>query len=432
MRASASRPPNGRRTSTPRSSASRVTRSTAAYREYLDEWAESGLDYVRGELAGEHARTAVARLLGADRADLALIASVSSAAGLVASQFGPAEPGQSVVIGEREYSSNHFPWRLLARKGYDVRQVPFRNGGQQPDDIAPLVDTGTVLVAFSGVQTATGHRSDIRAHQLARARRRRPRVRRRRATGGRVARRARPGCGRRVGHGRSQVPVERGPGARVLLPVTGGARPVHTDQCRMEGGTGPGRELLRTDDGLVADGVALRQLDQLAGRGRQRSRAVGVRRLRRRRGVPPQRRAGAVAAGIAHRDRLDAGRPARSEPQHHRLRPARRTRTGAAARVVAGAGRARLRTRRQPAPRRPLLQPRGRHRAGHGCAGQPVNVRALVDPRLPVGWTPFVSPWSDCPAAARGSAGFHDGGTRRNGLVAAGAAMAGGAGCRVS
>ena len=142
----------------------------AAYREYLDQWAESGLDYVRGELAGEHARTAVARLLGADRGDLALIASVSSAAGLVASQFGPAEPGQSVVIGEREYSSNHFPWRLLARKGYDVRQVPFRNGGQQPDDIAPLVDTGTVLVAFSGVQTATGHRSDIRAiSSLARA-----------------------------------------------------------------------------------------------------------------------------------------------------------------------------------------------------------------------------------------------------------------------
>ena len=136
---------------------------TAAYREYLDEWEESGLDYVRGELAGEHACTAVAHLLGADRADLALIASVSSAAGLVASQFGPAEPGQSVVIGEREYSSNHFPWRLLARKGYDVRQVPFRNGGQQPDDIEPLVDGGTVLVAFSGVQTATGHRSDIRA-----------------------------------------------------------------------------------------------------------------------------------------------------------------------------------------------------------------------------------------------------------------------------
>ena len=75
-----------------------------------------------------------------------------------------------MVIGEREYSSNHFPWRLLAPKGYEVRQVPFRNGGLEPDDVAARVDGGTVLVAFSGVQTATGHRSDIRAiGELARA-----------------------------------------------------------------------------------------------------------------------------------------------------------------------------------------------------------------------------------------------------------------------
>jgi selenocysteine lyase/cysteine desulfurase len=92
-----------------------------------------------------------------------LIASVSAAAGLVAAQFGPARSGQNVVIGEREYSSNHFPWRLLADKGYEVRQVPFRNGGLEPDDIARHIDRGTQLVAFSGVQTASGHRSDIPA-----------------------------------------------------------------------------------------------------------------------------------------------------------------------------------------------------------------------------------------------------------------------------
>ena len=134
-----------------------------AFHRYVDEWTEAALDYVRGEAAGEHARAAVAGLIGADPADVALIASVSAAAGLVASQFGPAGPGHNVVIGEREYSSNHFPWRLLAGKGYEIRQVPFRNGGLEPDDIARHVDGGTVLVAFSGVQTATGHRSDIAA-----------------------------------------------------------------------------------------------------------------------------------------------------------------------------------------------------------------------------------------------------------------------------
>ena len=75
-----------------------------------------------------------------------------------------------MVIGEREYSSNHFPWRLLAGKGYDVRQVPFRNGGLEPDDVAAYVDASTQLIAFSGVQTASGHCSDIPAiSALARA-----------------------------------------------------------------------------------------------------------------------------------------------------------------------------------------------------------------------------------------------------------------------
>jgi cysteine desulfurase/selenocysteine lyase len=137
---------------------------------YVDDWSESGLDHVRGEAAAETARTSVAALIGADRSEIALIASVSAAAGLVAAQFGSANSGQNVVIGEREYRSNHFPWRMLAGKGYDVRQVPFRNGGLEPDDIARHADRGTQLVAFSGVQTASGHRSDVRAiSALARA-----------------------------------------------------------------------------------------------------------------------------------------------------------------------------------------------------------------------------------------------------------------------
>jgi cysteine desulfurase/selenocysteine lyase len=130
---------------------------------HVDEWESHGLDYTRGEAAGETARAAVAKLIGADGADVALIASVSAAAGLIVAQFGPPERGQNVVIGEREYSSNHFPWRMLERRGYEVRQVPFRNGGLEPEDIASVVDAGTVVVAFSGVQPATGHRSDIAA-----------------------------------------------------------------------------------------------------------------------------------------------------------------------------------------------------------------------------------------------------------------------------
>jgi selenocysteine lyase/cysteine desulfurase len=132
-------------------------------RELVDEWASDGLDFVRGEEDAEASRAMVARLIGADVGDVALIASVSSTAGFVAAQLGPGGPGANVVIGEREYSSNHFPWRQLVRRGYDVRQVPFRHGGIEPEDVAARADGGTRLVAFSGVQTATGHRSDVAA-----------------------------------------------------------------------------------------------------------------------------------------------------------------------------------------------------------------------------------------------------------------------------
>jgi selenocysteine lyase/cysteine desulfurase len=102
-------------------------------------------------------------VIGAKSDDVALIPSVSAAAGLVAAQFTGARPGENLVIGAQEYSSNHFPWRQLEARGYDVRQVSFRGGGICPDDLRTLVDGGTRLVALSAVQTATGHRSDLSA-----------------------------------------------------------------------------------------------------------------------------------------------------------------------------------------------------------------------------------------------------------------------------
>lgn len=88
----------------------------AAYHSCVDEWTESGFDYVRGEQAAENARTAVASLIGADRADVALIASVSAAAGLVAAQFGAADAGQNVVI---------------VRTGIQLQQLPMASTRQE-------------------------------------------------------------------------------------------------------------------------------------------------------------------------------------------------------------------------------------------------------------------------------------------------------------
>jgi cysteine desulfurase/selenocysteine lyase len=137
------------------------THLAATYHRVVDHWTDEGFDFPEGERAANATRASVARLIGADADDVALIPSISSVAGLVTAQLGPAARGENVVIGEREYGSNNFPWRQLVEKGYDVRQVPFRNGGLEADDMAARVDDATRAVAFSGVQSATGHRSDI-------------------------------------------------------------------------------------------------------------------------------------------------------------------------------------------------------------------------------------------------------------------------------
>ena len=57
------------------------------YHRFVDEWANAGLDFPQAERSAGSARSTVARLMGADASDLALIPSVSSAAGLVAAQI---------------------------------------------------------------------------------------------------------------------------------------------------------------------------------------------------------------------------------------------------------------------------------------------------------------------------------------------------------
>jgi cysteine desulfurase/selenocysteine lyase len=139
------------------------TRLTETYARVLESWTANGFDYVRGEAAATAARAAVSRLIGAAAADVALVPAVSAAAGLVAAQFLPAAPDENLIVGEQEYSSNHFPWRQLAARGYDIRLAAFRDGGVLPDEVARHADGGTRLIAVSAVQSATGHRTDLAA-----------------------------------------------------------------------------------------------------------------------------------------------------------------------------------------------------------------------------------------------------------------------------
>ena len=379
MRGACSRRPPTGRTSTPPRSASRAGGS----RRRITRSSTSGQPRprLRPRRAGRGRRTVGGGPADRRRArDVALIPSVSSAAGLVAAQFGPASPGENVVIGEREYSSNHFPWRQLAGKGYDVRQVPFRNGGLEPEDVARARrrghPAGRVQRRADRDRAPVRHRRD----QRARARGRRDRVRRRLAAGRGAAGGRRAAARRRVGGAGSQVPAERRPRHGLLLPLARRAGAVHAGQRGLEGGRVPFESFFGPEMDLSPTASRFdNSISWLAAIGNEAALAVfddfGPD------AIYARNRELTARSGRPSPTRMGPGRPAGTQPEHDRHRPARRRRAGAAARALPG-GRHLLGAGRQPAARGPLLQPRRRHRAARRRPSR-LSAGEVADP-LPI------------------------------------------------
>jgi selenocysteine lyase/cysteine desulfurase len=134
-----------------------------AYERALAAWSAGLFDFADAERAGEAARAMFARLIGAATREIALIPSVSAAAGTIAAQFGPAKSSENIVVGAEEYTSNYFPWLQLRDLGYEVRTVAFRDGAPPLDDLTAQVDPRTRLLAIAAVQSSTGVAADLPA-----------------------------------------------------------------------------------------------------------------------------------------------------------------------------------------------------------------------------------------------------------------------------
>ena len=103
----------------------------------------------------EACRALFARLVGARPEDVALVTAVSGGAGIVAASL-PAEPGDNVVLYERDFMSVVLPWRGPEARAVELRLLPL-------DRLADGVDERTALVAVSSVQSADGAMPDLHA-----------------------------------------------------------------------------------------------------------------------------------------------------------------------------------------------------------------------------------------------------------------------------
>ncbi|HXV90756.1 MAG TPA: aminotransferase class V-fold PLP-dependent enzyme [Gemmatimonadales bacterium] len=108
------------------------------------------------------ARQAAASLIGAASGEVALAANTSHGINLAATAL-PLGPGDIVLVSDREFPANVYPWLLLRRRGIEVELAPCAPTGWPDEDylVERLGDPRVRVLAVSFVQFASGYRADL-------------------------------------------------------------------------------------------------------------------------------------------------------------------------------------------------------------------------------------------------------------------------------
>lgn len=107
-------------------------------------------------------REVAARLVGADADEIALGGNTSYGLNLAAMGL-PLEPGTSVLVSDREFPANVYPWMGLRDREVELEIMGADALGRPDEDrlIARLERGGVSVFALSAVQFASGYRADL-------------------------------------------------------------------------------------------------------------------------------------------------------------------------------------------------------------------------------------------------------------------------------
>lgn len=114
-------------------------------------------------LAGlEAARAMVARLINAEPAEIGLATNTSHGLNLAARAL-PLGPGDIVLVSDREFPANVYPWLLLKKRGVEVELAPCTPEGWPDEDYLAerLREPRVRVLAVSFVQFSNGYRVDL-------------------------------------------------------------------------------------------------------------------------------------------------------------------------------------------------------------------------------------------------------------------------------
>jgi selenocysteine lyase/cysteine desulfurase len=105
-------------------------------------------------------RELLARLIGADLGEVALVGPTSLALSFVAGGLSFRKQA-NVLVYYDDYPSNVYPWMALAEKGVEVRLINIKQLGRIRDiDVLGQVDENTALVALASCHFISGWRID--------------------------------------------------------------------------------------------------------------------------------------------------------------------------------------------------------------------------------------------------------------------------------
>ncbi len=116
------------------------------------------------ELFAVHAaaRAAAAQLLGADPGEIALTPNTTTGLNVAAGSL-PLEPGDIVLLSDREFPANVYPWMARRRHGAVIERAPVTAEGFPDEDylVERLADPRVRILAASLVQFSNGFRADL-------------------------------------------------------------------------------------------------------------------------------------------------------------------------------------------------------------------------------------------------------------------------------
>jgi selenocysteine lyase/cysteine desulfurase len=108
------------------------------------------------------ARAAVARLIGASADEIALVPNTSVGVNVAAGGL-PLRSGETVLVSDREFPANVYPWLALRDRGIRVELAPVTADGFPDEDylVERLADPAVRVLAVSFVQFSNGYRADL-------------------------------------------------------------------------------------------------------------------------------------------------------------------------------------------------------------------------------------------------------------------------------